>query len=175
MSGGLKLPYLHKCCCQMPRGTFYSMSLSYTFSLTHTHTQSHTITHTLLHVHLYMCVLAGTHMHVAPDCNESSLIVSRSWNFCLSRHICGTEDLADQAHFCTNHNIISGSIQYAVPFSELFSGKREWLFSFFYLFIFYFPGTRWKKTLNSRWNATRFFRHGTLSLQVIFFSSGSLE
>lgn len=98
MSGDIRLSYLHRCCSQMSRGTS-SFSLSLSLSPTHTRTLQY----------VYMCAHMYTRTHVAVDCNKSP-----SWNLCLSRHICGTGDLADQAHFCTNHNIIRGChLQYA--------------------------------------------------------------
>lgn len=74
------------------RGSFLAVSLSLTYT----------------YMCVAVCVCARAHIHVPLDCNESRLIVTPSWNLCLSRHICGTGDLADQAHFCTNPNIIRG-------------------------------------------------------------------
>lgn len=74
-----------------------------------------------------------THMRVPPDCNESSIMVSPSWNPCLSRHICVARDLADQAHFCTNHIIITGCHLYSMVFhfqNYVERGKNIFLFLF---------------------------------------------
>lgn len=85
---------------KMPRGTSFSLSLSLTLS--------HICTHPRTYVHVCVRVQTHTHTHVLLESNESRLIVTPSWNLCLSRHVCGAGDLADQAHSCNDHNIIRG-------------------------------------------------------------------
>lgn len=86
------------------------------------YSQMPTGTHCLTHTHTHTCV-----------CNESSIMVSPSWNPCLSRHICVARDLADQAHFCTNHIIITGCHLYSMVFhfqNYVERGKNIFLFLF---------------------------------------------